>query len=61
MNRVEIYVRNITEHTVRSVEGITVHRLVCDTDSYGSKNYGRVLELNQSEWEMVAKNGYFLG
>lgn len=61
MNRIEVYVKNITEHTIRSVDGITIHRLVCDTNSYGTREYGRLVVLTQDEWEMVEKKGYYLG
>lgn len=57
MNLVEIYVSNITMHTV--VDGI--HKITADFDCYGRKEYQKTTWLTELEYQSVKNKGYYLG
>lgn len=57
MNLVEIYVSNITMHTV--VDGI--HKITADFDCYGREEHQVTKYLTQSDYQSVKDKGYYLG
>lgn len=58
MNLCEIYVENIVSDVVN---GNGWHTLVCDTNSWGHREYGVELHLSPREYEDVMNKGYYMG
>lgn len=59
MNKLEIYVSNITSDTMD--ETGKYHILICDTNCWRSKRYNVEQRLNKEEYESVQAHGYYMG
>lgn len=58
MNLCEIFVTNIISD-IEEPDGW--HTIVCDTDDWGNKKYGRSLNLSPEHYKDVKEKGYYLG